>query len=60
MTRSNCRASDFTSFADVLRHTQNTADGAVIHDPKTSDTLTIAGLSKAQLSHYKSDFAFHA
>ena len=53
-------SSDFTSFADVLRHTQNTSAGAVIHDPKTSDTLTIAGLSKAQLSHYKSDFAFHA
>ena len=53
-------SSDFTSFADVLRHTQNTSVGAVIHDATSGDTLTIAGISKAQMAHHGSDFTFHA
>ena len=53
-------SSDFTSFAQLLHDTQNTAAGALIYDPRSGDTLTIAGLSKAQMAHSRSDFTFHA
>ena len=51
--------SDFANIADVLRHTHNTAIGAVIDDPSSGDSLQISGVSKAALVHHKTDFALH-
>jgi hypothetical protein len=52
--------SEFTSIAEVLRNTHNTAGGAVITDPTTQETIKIVGVSKTDLSQHKSDFRFHA
>ena len=52
-------SSDFTGIADVLRHTQQTAGGVVIHDPTSGDTIRLAGVSKIELIHNKQDFSFH-
>ena len=53
-------ASDFTDIADVLRHTQDTGGGAVIHDPTSGDAILVAGVSKDELVHNRQDFSFHA
>ena len=53
-------ASDFSSIADVLRHTQNTAGGAVIHDPTSGDTVQLSGVAKADLSAHRQDFRLGA
>jgi len=53
-------ASDFTNIADVLRHTQDTGGGAVIHDPTSGDAILVAGVSKDELVHNRQDFSFHA
>ena len=53
-------SSDFANFAAVLRDTQNTKAGAVIHDPTSGDTLLLAGVTRPRLSHAASDFIFHA
>ncbi len=52
-------SSDFTNLADVLRNTHSTPGGAVITDPTSGDVITIAGVSKAELTHNKRDFSFH-
>ena len=52
--------SEFTSIAEVLRNTHNTAGGAVITDPTTQETIKIVGVNKRDLSQHKSDFTFHA
>ncbi len=52
-------ASDFTNIADVLRHTENTGGGAVIHDPTSGDAILVAGVSKDQLAHNRQDFHLH-
>ena len=41
-------ASDFTSLADVLRHTASGPGGAVITDPETGDVVRLAGVSRAE------------
>ncbi len=52
--------SDFgNSVAEVLRNTQNGGGGAVITDPTSGDTVRLAGITKAQLSHNRGDFEFH-
>ncbi len=54
-------ASDFSTIANVLRHTQNTAAGAVIHDPTgNGDTVRLAGVSKQDLATHRHDFTLHA
>ena len=53
-------SADFASIAQVLHDTQNTAGGAVIHDTTSGDTVTLAGITKAQLKANKQDFSFHA
>ncbi len=52
-------SSDFTNLADVLRNTHSAPGGAVITDPTSGDVITIAGVSKAELTHNKRDFSFH-
>lgn len=52
---------DFAGVADVLRHTQSTSGGAVIHDTNSGDTIKLVGISKADLiQNRQSDLAFHA
>ncbi len=51
---------DFSSFADVLRNTQMLSGSAVISDPNSGDTVTLVGVSKAQIAHHQGDVAFHA
>ena len=52
--------SDFTSLADVLRHTTMSNGSATIHDPNNSgDTLTLMGVTKAELKSNPHDFTFH-
>ena len=50
--------SDFADFAQVLRDTQNTPNGAVVHDKVSGDTLLFAGVTKKELSHAGGDFGF--
>ena len=53
--------SDFgESIAQVLRNAHDTRDGVVITDPATSDTIRLAGVSKAELKANRHDFSFHA
>ena len=53
-------SADFASFAQVLRDTQSTPNGALIHDNTSGDTLLLAGVSKTELAQHKADFSFHA
>ena len=53
-------SADFASFAQVLRDTQNTSNGALIHENTSGDTLLLAGVSKGDLAQHKTDFSFHA
>ena len=43
----------------MLRDTQNTPNGALIHDNTSGDTLLLAGVSKGELAQHKADFSFH-
>ena len=51
---------DFGSFADVLSNTQMVAGSAVITDPTSGDTVTLANVSRAQIRQNPQDFTFHA
>ena len=53
-------SADFASFSQVLHDTQNTPNGAVIHDNTSGDTILLAGVTKAELAHHKADVSFHA
>lgn len=50
---------DFSSARDVLKHTTNTASGALITDAITGDTIELTGVSKLSLAHHRGDFGFH-
>ena len=57
--------SDFGStpvaqLASVLANTTNTAQGAVITDPTSGDTVRLAGITKAELKVNQGDFSFHS
>ena len=53
-------SSDFGSLGQVLHDTHDTAAGVTIVDPTTSDRITIAGVTKADLIAHPKDIAFHA
>jgi hypothetical protein len=59
-------ASDFAGdtrserLADVLRHTHEVGGNAVIADPTSGDKIALTGITKADLTAHKGDFAFHA
>lgn len=53
-------SSDFATIADVLRHTRDAGNAAVIRDPASGDTLRLTGVSKAQLAHNPGVFTLHA
>ena len=52
-------SNDFSSFAEVLRQTSDTPNGATIHDPTSGDTLTLAGVSRTELSQHRQDVRLH-
>lgn len=52
-------SSDFTSIAGILRDTRATPSGAVIQDPATGDTLTLAGTSRAELARHPGDLRLY-
>ncbi len=53
--------SDFGgSIAQVLRDAHDTREGVVITDSATSDTIRLAGVSKAELKANRHDISFHA
>lgn len=52
-------ASDFTSFADVLRRTSDGQGNAVVTDPATGDSVRLAGVSKAELRSHPADFTLY-
>ena len=57
--------SDFGStpavqLASVLANTTNTAQGAVITDPTSGDTVLLKGITKAELKANTADITFHA
>ena len=45
----NLASADFAGIAQVLAHTRNTDAGAVITDTRSGDTITLAGVTKAEL-----------
>ena len=49
-------ASDFTGIADVLRHTHSSNGGSVITDPRSHDTINLAGVGKFELTNNRRDF----
>lgn len=51
---------DFTSIADVLRHTQSFTGGTAIHDPVSGDTVRLPGVSKSDLIANQQDFKLHS
>lgn len=53
-------SASFDGIADVLRNTRDSFQGAVITDRATGDTITVAGVSKAELAHNRRDFTFAA
>ena len=52
-------SSSSASLLDVLHDTHNSAAGAVITDPTTGDTITVFGVTKAQLLRNKADISLH-
>jgi Peptidase M10 serralysin C terminal/Matrixin len=50
---------DFSSFAQVMAHTTTSAGAAFIH-VGLHDTITLAGVTRAQLIGHATDFSFHA
>ncbi len=54
-TSLDLRGLGFADAADVLTHTDNTAN-AVIHAPTGTDTITLLSISKAMLAGHLFDF----
>ena len=52
-------ATEFSSIAQVLSHTQNVNGSAVIH-VDAHDTITLQNVTKAELKAHPNDFSFHA
>ena len=50
---------DFANLAEVIRNTTMSQGNAVIHDPNGGSTMTLMGVSKAELKSHPHDFSFH-
>ena len=53
-------SADVRSLAAVLRDTGDVSGSAVITDPKTGDTIGLAGVTTAELKAHPKDFGFGA
>ena len=50
---------DFANMAALLRDTTMSGGNAVIHEPNSTGTLTLMGVTKTEMKSHPHDFAFN-